>query len=81
MCARGVEYVASRRIFPSIFPLSVLEYLSCWRNYFWWNILNIQIFVLVVMFEVLDFDLPESIGSFRNVDDLLLTQSFFLTEA
>ena len=25
------------------------------------------------MFEGLDFDLPESIGSFRNVDDLLLT--------
>ena len=40
---------------------------------YWWNNLNIQISVLVVKFAGLDFDLPESIGSFRNVDDLLLT--------
>ena len=73
MCARGGIFSAWRNFSSSIFPLSILKYLSLWRNYFWWNILNIQFFVLVVMFEGLDFDLPESIGSFRNVDDLLLT--------
>ena len=71
--ARGGIFRARRNFSSSIFPLSNLEYLSFWRNYFWWSILKIQIFVLVVMFEGLDFDLPESIGSFRNVDDLLFT--------
>ena len=73
MCAWGGIFSVWRNFSSSIFPLSILEYLGSWRNYFWWNNLNIQIFVLVVMFEGLDFDLPESIGSFRNVDDLLLT--------
>ena len=73
VCGGGGIFKAWWNFSTTQIPLLILEYLSVWRNYFWWYFSILKLLFQIVMFEGLDFDLPDSIGGFKDVDDLLLT--------